>query len=127
MYFPRPVDQERYNQDRINALVGAHLDLSVESMQTDVEIANYTSYLNVRKDKALPYIWIGSAIFMIGVVMGIYWQHRRIWLRIDGSRLTLGAHTNKNWYGLRHEVAQALQSAGIQVEPKALENGGNSK
>lgn len=126
LYFPRPVDKERFGQDRINELMGSKLELAVDSMQTDVEIASYTSFLNVRKDEALPYIWIGAAIFMIGVVQGLYWQHRRIWLRIDGRQLTLGAHTNKNWYGLRHETAQALKSAGLDVEPKSLENGGTT-
>jgi len=89
----------------------------------DVEIANFTSYLNIRKDKALPYIFTGAAIFLIGVVMGVYWQHRRIWLRIDdGDQLSLGAHTNKNWYGLRKEVAAMLQRTGIDVDPKQLAN-----
>jgi cytochrome c biogenesis protein len=60
---------------------------------------------------------------MIGLVMGFYWQHRRIWLRIDGGQLNLGAHTNKNWYGLKNEVASALKQMDITVDPKSLENG----
>jgi cytochrome c biogenesis protein len=122
IYFPQPIDQLRFNQDAINGKVGSRFDIGVASME-DVERAEYTSYLNIRIDRALPYIFIGAGIFMIGVVMGLYWQHRRIWLRIDGSVLTLGAHTNKNWYGLRHEVAAALNKEGIAVEPKSLENG----
>ena len=91
----------------------------------DVKISESISYLNVRKDTALPFIWIGAAISMVGLVMGFYWQHRRIWLKIDGSMLLLGAHTNKNWYGLRHEVARALNDSHIQVDAKTIDRGGN--
>jgi cytochrome c biogenesis protein len=58
--------------------------------------------------------------------MGTYWQHRRIWLRIDEGKLSLGAHSNKNFFGLRAEIAAALKKTGIDVEPKRLDNGGNN-
>ncbi|WP_127585324.1 cytochrome c biogenesis protein ResB [Paenibacillus koleovorans] len=122
IYFPREIDKVNFRQDEINGAIGGNWEISANSMN-DVEIANYTSYLNIRVDKALPYIWIGSAIFIIGVVMGLYWQHRRIWLRIDGgNQVTLGAHTNKNWYGLRNETASALRAIGLDTDPKQLAN-----
>lgn len=74
-------------------------------------------------DRALPYIFTGGVIFMIGVIMGIYWQHRRIWIRIDDDDITIGAHTSKNWFGIRKELSGILGKAGIAVEPKQLENG----
>jgi cytochrome c biogenesis protein len=73
-------------------------------------------------DRGMPFVWTGAAITMIGLVMGIYWNHRRIWLRIDDGVLALGAHTNKNHYGLRTEVAAALRKAGVAVDAKALDN-----
>ncbi|CAM3570065.1 cytochrome c biogenesis protein ResB [Marinicrinis lubricantis] len=88
----------------------------------DVQLSEYSAFLNLRKDKAMPYIWVGAAISMIGLVMGFYWQHRRIWLRLDGNQLSLGAHTNKNWFGLRKEIADALKKTGVSVDPKALAN-----
>ncbi|GAA3405292.1 cytochrome c biogenesis protein ResB [Paenibacillus hodogayensis] len=120
LYFPREVDKIKFSQDKINGAIGSVWDISVNSMD-DVKIANFTSYLNIRRDTALPYIFVGATIFLIGVVMGLYWQHRRIWLRFDdGDKLTLGAHTNKNWYGLRNEVAVVLNRTGIEVTPKQL-------
>lgn len=122
LYFPREIDKETYSQDKINGAVSGVWDISVNSM-ADVEIANFTSYLNIRRDTALPYIFAGAGLFLIGVVMGLYWQHRRIWIRFDeGNKLSLGAHTNKNWYGLRHEVAGMLNKMGIEVAPKQLAN-----
>ncbi|MBP1988932.1 cytochrome c biogenesis protein ResB [Paenibacillus eucommiae] len=123
LYFPRQVDKQTFRQDDINGEISKKFDLSVGSME-GVKFAQYTSYLNIRVDKAMPYIWVGAAISMLGLIMGFYWQHRRIWLRIDGRKLTLGAHTNKNWFGIRNEVAVALTKNGITVTPKSLETGG---
>lgn len=122
LYFPRQVDKVNFRQDDINGALAGKLDLSVQSMD-DVRFSEYVSYLNIRIDRAMPYIWVGAAISMIGLIMGFYWHHRRIWLRIDDGRLTLGAHTNKNWFGMRQETAQILQKSGIAVDPKSLERG----
>ncbi|NEW06125.1 cytochrome c biogenesis protein ResB [Paenibacillus sp. SYP-B3998] len=123
MYFPRQIDKESFSQDAINGAISQKLKIAVGSME-GVQFAQYTTYLNIRIDKAMPYIWVGSAIFMIGVIMGFYWQHRRIWIRIDDGMLTLGGHTNKNWFGLRNEVAAALSKNHIDVSPKSLDKGG---
>jgi cytochrome c biogenesis protein len=124
LYFARQIDKTQYHEQEINGALGQKFDISVGSMQ-DVKIASYTSYLNIRVDTAMPFIWTGAAISMIGLIMGFYWQHRRIWLRIDGRRLAIGAHTNKNWYGLRSELAAALGKNGIAVPPKLLETRGD--
>jgi cytochrome c biogenesis protein len=123
IYFPREIDKAAFRQDEINGAIGKKLELSVGSMQ-DVEISAYTSYLNIRVDRAMPFVWVGAAISMIGLVMGFYWNHRRIWLRIDERTLALGAHTNKNWFGMRKEVAHILGKTGIHTDPKRLETGG---
>lgn len=123
MYFPKQVDRERFMQDKLNGPLADKLELTAGSME-NVKISAYTSYLNIRKDTAIPFIWVGAAISMIGLVMGFYWQHRRIWLRIDGGVLSLGAHTNKNWFGLRKECADILGKNGIPLDPKSLDTGG---
>ncbi|WP_284640309.1 cytochrome c biogenesis protein ResB [Paenibacillus silviterrae] len=120
LYFPRQVDKENFRQDEINGAIGQKLDISVGSMQ-DVTISEWISYLNIRIDKAMPLVWIGAAISMIGLIMGFYWHHRRVWLRIDNGKLSLGAHTNKNWFGIRKEVASMLQKNSIPVDDKSLE------
>lgn len=122
IYFPRQVDKTQFRQDDLNGATGKKIEISVGSME-NVQFAEYTSFLNIRVDRAIPFIWVGAAISMIGLIMGFYWQHRRIWLRIDEGQLTLGAHTNKNWFGIRKEVARALEKNGIVVDHKSLEKG----
>lgn len=123
IYFARDVDKARYNQDELNKSVSDVLAIGADSME-DVGLSLYTSYLNIRVDKALPVILSGAVLFIIGVAMGMYWQHRRIWVHIENGRLLIAAHTNKNWHGLRTEVAGVLKHSGIIVDPKQLDNRG---
>ncbi|MDQ0058233.1 cytochrome c biogenesis protein ResB [Paenibacillus harenae] len=125
MYFPMQKDKVKFAQDVINGALAEKIEIKVEGME-NVEFSEASTYLNVRMDRALPYVWIGAVFSMVGLLMGSYWQHRRIWLRIDDGDLSLGAHTNKNWYGMRSDVAGALKKIGITVDPKALDNGGNN-
>ncbi|WP_025843775.1 cytochrome c biogenesis protein ResB [Brevibacillus agri] len=73
------------------------------------------SGLNVRIDKAVPLIYFGAFIFMIGVAMGFFWQHRRIWVQTQEGTILLAAHTNKNWFGLRREVDGLVEQLQLPV------------
>lgn len=126
IYFPKQIDKERFQQDAINEKLGGlqnKLELDVQSME-DVDIIASSSYLNIRIDRAMPFVWLGLGIVMLGLIMSFYWQHRRVWLRIDEGILTLGAHTTKNWFGMRREVSSFLSTMGIEADEKSLENGG---
>lgn len=126
IYFPKQIDKARFQQDAINEKLGGlqnKLELDVSGMK-DVDFISASSYLNIRIDRAMPFVWFGLSIVMLGLIIGFYWQHRRIWLRIDGGVLTLGGHTTKNWFGMRREVSSFLQVMGVEADEKSLENGG---
>lgn len=62
-----------------------------------------TTYLTVKKDLTLPILFVGFSIFLIGLAVGSYVNHRRIWINTaDGFKLA--AHTNKNYFGLSKEI-----------------------
>lgn len=127
IYFPKQIDKERFQQDAINEKLGGlqnKLELHVLAMK-DVDFISSSSYLNIRVDRAMPFVWLGLGIVMLGLILGFYWQHRRIWLRIDDQVLTLGGHTTKNWFGMRREVSSFLQVMGIEVDERLLDNGGS--
>lgn len=69
--------------------------------------------LTVRKDLTLWILGIGGVIFMIGVIQGMYWNHRRVWVQRVGQELWIAGHTNKNWYGLKHEISTVLKDTAI--------------
>jgi len=77
-----------------------------------VDTKNVTG-LTVRKDYTLWVLGLGGAIFMIGVIQGMYWNHRRLWIQRVDNELWLAAHTNKNWYGLKNELNQAIQQTKV--------------
>lgn len=86
-----------------------------------VKTVNVTG-LTIRKDLTLWTIGIGGVIFMIGVIQGSYWHHRRIWIKNDGSILHLAGHTNKNWFGLKKELKMIIEGTGIKepIDQKQL-------
>lgn len=76
---------------------------------------HYVSGLTVRKDYTLPLFIIGAAIFMIGVIQGMYWQHRRIWINKEEGALLLAAHTNKNWFGIKKDIEKAIDGTNVNM------------
>jgi cytochrome c biogenesis protein len=138
IYFPMPSEKSKFYEKLLNDSFQQRGDSTgifsikvenpiVDGKMNNIKYSEYTTYLNIRMDKAMPYIWVGAAISMIGLIMGFYWQHRRIWLRIDDGKLSLGGHTNKNSFGLRADVAWALGRTGIEVSPKSLDNRRNER
>ncbi|MCA0970300.1 cytochrome c biogenesis protein ResB [Halobacillus litoralis] len=70
--------------------------------------------LSVKKDHTLGIISLGGAIFMIGVIQGMYWNHRRIWLQPKKDGVWIAGHTNKNWFALRREIEKAVDGTNIE-------------
>ncbi|MGJ7919938.1 cytochrome c biogenesis protein ResB [Neobacillus sp. LXY-4] len=72
------------------------------------------SALTVRKDLTIWAIILGGIIFMIGVIQGAYWNHRRIWIQQVNDQIWVASHTNKNWYGLKRELQLIFKDTGIK-------------
>ncbi|ALA71448.1 cytochrome C biogenesis protein [Geobacillus stearothermophilus 10] len=80
------------------------------------------SGLTVRRDFTLWILGVGGAIFMIGLIQGMYWNHRRIWVQRVNGELWIAAHTNKNWFGLKNELRRLLDGTGVMMPADQLEN-----
>lgn len=116
--------------------IGRNIDPTNEN-QYKLGIADFSmrdvSGLTVRKDYTLPLFIIGAAIFMIGVIQGMYWQHRRVWIHPKGKNVLLAAHTNKNWHGLKQNIEKAITDTKInlvedqqELEEEVKKKGGKS-
>ncbi|MFG6148650.1 cytochrome c biogenesis protein ResB [Halobacillus sp. B23F22_1] len=96
--------------------IGANVDGSGENEHkvglVDFEVRDVTG-LTVRKDYTLPFIALGGAIFMIGVIQGMYWNHRRIWIKPKGNGVWIAGHTNKNWVALKREIDKVIEDTGV--------------
>jgi len=98
--------------------IGKNIDATGENKYklgiADFEM-HYVSGITVRKDYTLPLFILGAAVFMIGVIQGMYWQHRRIWINPKDEGILLAAHTNKNWFGLKKDIEKAISNTKIQM------------
>lgn len=83
------------------------------------------SGLIVRKDQTIWVIILGGIIFMIGVIQGAYWNHRRIWIMRKDGETWIAAHTNKNWFGLKREMESILEGTNLAVPEDQLQNKDN--
>lgn len=79
-----------------------------------IETKNVSGFI-VRKDSTLWAIILGGIIFMIGVIQGAYWNHRRIWIQTKNGQVWVAAHTNKNWYGLKKEIETVLTDTSLDM------------
>ncbi|WP_419881245.1 cytochrome c biogenesis protein ResB [Peribacillus sp. B-H-3] len=91
-----------------------------------IETKNVTA-LTIRKDLTLGIIFAGGIIFMIGVVQGAYWNHRRIWIIRKDGKILLAGHTNKNWHGLKRDISTIIEGTGIQEPEDQLQEEKSSK
>ncbi|WP_335869769.1 cytochrome c biogenesis protein ResB [Bacillus sp. 2205SS5-2] len=73
------------------------------------------SVLNVNKDNTLWILGLGGFIFMVGVIQGAYWNHRRIWLKYQDGKLTIAGHTNKNWQTVKKDLQYILNGSDINM------------
>jgi cytochrome c biogenesis protein len=105
--------------ERSWVIAGQNLDNLTKENKYAIDLAGINvvneSGLMVRIDRSLPVIFFGGIISMIGLVMGFYWQHRRVWARWKDGILYIGAHTNKNWFSLRRELEQVARRANIAL------------
>jgi cytochrome c biogenesis protein len=85
-----------------------------------IETQNVSGFI-VRKDSSIWAIILGGIIFMIGVIQGAYWNHRRIWVQHKNGQVWIAAHTNKNWYGLKRELEAVLADTKLKMPEDQLQ------
>jgi cytochrome c biogenesis protein len=91
-----------------------------------VETRNVTG-LTVRKDLTLWILFLGGGIFMIGVIQGAYWNHRRIWIQRKEGDIWLAGHTNKNLHGLKRDIHAIIEGTQIKEPNDQLEEANSAK
>ncbi|TKI61948.1 cytochrome C biogenesis protein [Lysinibacillus mangiferihumi] len=106
--------------------------MKFESVETR-DMSGFT----IRKDRTIPILFVGGIIFMIGVAIGSYWNHRRLWLQVEpDGHVLMAAHVNKNMFSMKKDLDAVTAFAGLpqykdQLEPseegEESTNRGNTK
>lgn len=87
-----------------------------------------TSNFTIRKDRTIPILFVGGIIFMIGVVIGSYWNHRRLWLQVEpDGRVLMAAHVNKNMFSMKKDLDTVTTFAGLPPYEDQLESENGKK
>ncbi|MFS0751541.1 cytochrome c biogenesis protein ResB [Oceanobacillus sp. 1P07AA] len=98
--------------------IGKNIDATGENdfkiSMEDFELRD-ASGLTLNADRTLPFFIVGAAIFMIGVIQGMYWQHRRVWIHPTDNGVFLAGHTNKNWFGIKKDIEKSLEGTSINM------------
>ncbi|WP_152654652.1 cytochrome c biogenesis protein ResB [Oceanobacillus sp. CFH 90083] len=99
--------------------IGMNIDATGENQYKvaidDVEFRD-VSGITVSSDRTLPFFFVGAMIFMIGVIQGMYWQHRRVWInKQKDNSLLVAAHTNKNWHGIKRDIEKAVEGTNVTM------------
>lgn len=72
------------------------------------------SGLTIRSDKTIPILAVGAIIFLLGLTIGSYWNHRRIWVeQLADGNIRLAAHTNKNWFSIKKDITAVTEYAHL--------------
>jgi cytochrome c biogenesis protein len=95
-------------------------DYKYQLKLVDVELFNMTG-LRLQKDLGIPIVYSGCGVVIWGLVLCFYFQHRRVWARLEDGVLHISANTNKNWVAMNKEFNRAIAAIGVepvQVKPK---------
>ncbi|QKS71050.1 cytochrome c biogenesis protein ResB [Paenalkalicoccus suaedae] len=116
--FPPGVDPLDENSEGEISLIGLQVneELNGENDHTirmaDFELVDVTG-LTVRRDHTLPVLIAGGAIFMVGLIQGSYWHHRRIWVQRKNGKVMIAGHANKNWHALKNDISFLSEKTGL--------------
>lgn len=80
------------------------------------------SALIVHRDLTLWILAFGGLVFMIGLIQGMYWNHRRIWVQHVNGEWIIAAHTNKNWYGLKNDLKYLIKDTSFIIPVDQLDS-----
>ncbi|HLR01416.1 MAG TPA: cytochrome c biogenesis protein ResB [Virgibacillus sp.] len=112
--YPPDDDEGEFSFLGIGSNIDPEGDNEYKLVLDGVETIN-VSGIAVKRDYTLPLFGIGALIFMIGVIQGMYWHHRRVWINPKEGKLMIGAHTNKNWYGVKKDIEFAIKDTNINM------------
>jgi cytochrome c biogenesis protein len=68
--------------------------------------------LQVAKDPGVWVVWVGCALMIIGICMAFFLSHRRVWIRVESGRVTIGGTANKNQAAFRIFFYRMLEKLG---------------
>lgn len=70
----------------------------------------FATGLQVSRDPGTFYVFLGSAIMLIGLFAAFFMSHRQVWVAVRGDRITVAAAASRNPRGLEPRVREFLDA-----------------
>ena len=70
----------------------------------------YATGLQVSRDPGTPWVFLGSAIMLVGLFAAFFMSHRQVWVAVRGGRLVAAAAASRNPRGLEPRVQEFLDA-----------------
>lgn len=91
---------------------------SDQSLSWRFKLKNYTpnhfSVIQVSKDPGVNFVWAGSAVIMIGLILAFYWHNREVRIILEKTNgqthILMGGITPKGAETFQHEFRELVQS-----------------
>ena len=64
------------------------------------DVKLYTG-LQVAKDPGVWVVWLGCTLMVVGIIMAFFMSHKRVWIRVESGRVTMGGTASKNQAGFQ--------------------------
>ena len=105
----------------VEQMLGQEYKFTLKFVPDSLQLFHMTG-LRLEKDLGVPIVYFGLAVVLWGLVLVFYFQHRRVWARLEEGVLHIGGNANKNWLGMTKEFNRAL--APLDIEPAELKSKG---
>ena len=60
------------------------------------ESGNAWVAFQIKSTSGLPFVWVGAAVALVGIMLSLYVPHKRIWIKESDQSTQLGAISNKS-------------------------------
>lgn len=85
----------------------------------------YSTILDVNRDPGVPVVYLGCIIMVIALYVTFFWSHRKIWIRVDPGKISIGGSTNRNETIFESDFSKLAEE--IESEIKSGTSGGNGE
>ncbi|MBI5526162.1 MAG: cytochrome c biogenesis protein ResB [Deltaproteobacteria bacterium] len=70
----------------------------------------YATGLQVSRDPGTPFVFLGSAIMLVGLFAAFFMSHRQVWVRVTGGRVFVAASASRNPRGFEPKVRGFIET-----------------
>ena len=120
------VDQDGQNDPIATQVIDQGKATTIAGVTYTFERTRQFTGLIVAKDPGVPLVWVGSALFVIGLYLVFFFPHRRIWVRVrktSGGTEVLCASTMKRDPAFKAQFNQLVTQIELAGTPSSTTRG----